>query len=78
MNENNYIEICNLVAKNLKIDPDTVSLTSSITEDLGGDSLNKVEIIMALEQKFNVSIPDDFTNTYTTVEDLAKFIQDNN
>jgi len=76
MNENDYREICNIVAKVIKIDASTVSLTSSI-DDLGGDSLHRVEIIMGLESKFDISIPDDFTNSYTTVEHLAKFIQDN-
>lgn len=76
MNENDYREICTIVAKVIKIDASTVSLTSSI-DDLGGDSLHRVEIIMGLESKFDISIPDDFTNSYTTVEHLAKFIQDN-
>ena len=77
MNENDYRQICDIVATNLKIDLATVSLTSDIVDDLGGDSLNKVEIVMALEASFNISIPDDFVTSYLTVQDIAKFIQDN-
>ena len=76
MNESDYRELCEIVAKVIKIDSSEVSLDSSI-DDLGGDSLHRVEIIMALEAKFELSIPDDFTNSYTSVEDLAKFFQDN-
>jgi acyl carrier protein len=76
MNESDYRELCEIVARVIKIDSSEVSLDSSI-DDLGGDSLHRVEIIMALEARFKLSIPDDFTNSYTSVEDLAKFIQDN-
>ena len=77
MNQSDYRELCKIVAKVIKIDSDAVSLDSSIVDDLGGDSLHRVEIIMELEAHFDISIPDDFTNSYTTVEHLAKFIQDN-
>ena len=77
MKENDYITICDIVAKNLKIDPNLVTLKSDILNDLDGDSLNKVEIIIELEKTFKISIPDDIVTSYVTVEDLAKFIYEN-
>jgi acyl carrier protein len=66
-----------IVVDNLGVDPDKVTDNASFIEDLGADSLDTVELVMAFEEEFNCEIPDDTAETILTVGDAIKFLEKN-
>jgi len=70
------MSIESIIAKNLKIDESEVTDDKKIVEDLGGDSLNTVEIVMELETEFGIEIPDEDTDSLITVGDVRQYIED--
>ncbi|HEB7708566.1 TPA: acyl carrier protein, partial [Campylobacter jejuni] len=62
------------VVEQLSIDADAVKMESKIIEDLGADSLDVVELIMALEEKFEVEIPDSDAEKLIKIEDVVNYI----
>lgn len=64
-----------IVVEHLGVDADKVSEGASFIDDLGADSLDTVELVMAFEEEFNVEIPDDAAETILTVGDAVKFIE---
>tara|TARA_B100001093_G_C26358597_1_gene813490 strand:+ start:204 stop:422 length:219 start_codon:yes stop_codon:yes gene_type:complete len=71
------MSIVSIIAKNLKIDEAEVTDNKKIVEDLGGDSLNTVEIVMELETAFGIEISDEDTDNLITVGDIKEYIEDN-
>lgn len=65
--------ICNQLGK----PEDKVTLETDLVEDLGADSLDEVEMLMALEEEFNMSIPDEACVNLKTVNDIVTFIENN-
>lgn len=63
-----------VVAEQLSIDADAVKMESKIIEDLGADFLDVVELIMALEEKFEVEIPDSDAEKLIKIEDVVNYI----
>ena len=63
-----------VVVEQLSIDADAVKMESKIIEDLGADSLDVVELIMALEEKFEVEIPDSDDEKLIKIEDVVNYI----
>lgn len=63
-----------IVVEHLGIEADKVQENASFIDDLGADSLDNVELVMAFEEEFNVEIPDDAAETILTVGDAVKFI----
>ena len=55
--------------------PGEVKPDTSFIEDLGTDSLDTIELVMALEEKFNIEIPDEDTKEMNTVADVVKYIR---
>ncbi|NDF11579.1 MAG: acyl carrier protein [Proteobacteria bacterium] len=66
-----------IVAEHLDVDEEKISTNSSFTDDLGADSLDQVELVMAFEEEFGIEIPDDAAEKIATVEDAIKFIEEN-
>lgn len=66
-----------IVVEHLGVDEAKVSEGASFIDDLGADSLDTVELVMAFEEEFSVEIPDDAAEKIQTVGDAIKFIQDN-
>jgi len=64
-----------IIAEQLGVDEDKVVPTASFTEDLGADSLDAVELIMAIEEAFDIEIPDEEAEKMTTPADCVKAIQ---
>lgn len=64
-----------IVVKNLDVSEDKVNEKASFIEDLGADSLDTVELVMAFEEEFGVEIPDEDAEMIQTVGDAVKFIQ---
>src|SRR6202167_6167088 len=63
-----------IVVEHLNVDPDKVTDNASFIEDLGADSLDTVELVMAFEEEFGIEIPDDAAESIVTVGDAVKFI----
>ena len=64
-----------IVVENLGVEVDNVSEAASFIDDLGADSLDTVELVMAFEEEFGIEIPDDAAETILTVADAVKFIE---
>ncbi|MEM0898611.1 MAG: acyl carrier protein [Pseudomonadota bacterium] len=64
-----------IVVENLTVDAEKVNESASFMDDLGADSLDIVEMIMAFEEEFGVEIPDDAAESVLTVGDAIKFIE---
>jgi acyl carrier protein len=68
-------KIRNIICEQLDVAEDDVVLTASFVDDLGADSLDQVELIMAMEEEFDVSIPDEDAEKITTVKDAVEYIK---
>ncbi len=66
-----------IVVEHLGIEEAKVADKSSFIDDLGADSLDTVELVMAFEEEFGCDIPDDAAEKILTVEDAVKFISEN-
>ena len=64
-----------IIANQLSVDVKKLTEETNIAEELGADSLDVVEILMALEEEFEVSIPDEAIPNIKTIEDIVKFIE---
>lgn len=64
-----------VVAKQLGVELDEVNITASFTDDLGVDSLEIFEIVMSLEEEFDIEIPNEDIEGIKTVEDISKYIE---
>tara|TARA_B110000263_G_C14852726_1_gene304940 strand:- start:82 stop:315 length:234 start_codon:yes stop_codon:yes gene_type:complete len=68
-------EVKKIVVEHLGIDESKVNSDSKFIDDLGADSLDTVELVMAFEEKFGIDIPDDAAETILTVKNAIDFIQ---
>ena len=66
-----------IVVEQLGVSEDQVTPGASFVDDLGADSLDTVELVMALEEEFDAEIPDDEAEKITTVKQAVEFIQAN-
>lgn len=73
-----FEKVRKLIAEQLDVDVDDITLETVITEDLGADSLDVVDLVMTFEDEFGIEIPDDAVETIKTVGDVVKFIEENN
>jgi len=64
-----------IVVEHLNVDAEKVNDGASFIEDLGADSLDTVELVMAFEEEFGIEIPDDAAESIVTVGDAVKFIE---
>ena len=69
-----FEEIREVVSEQLSVKPEEVKLEASFINDLGTDSLDTVELIMALEEKFDIEIPDEDAEKMDMVSDVVKYI----
>jgi len=68
-------QVKTLIAKSLKIPEDNVKPESSFIDDLGADSLDIVELVMAMEDEFQIEIPDKDAELIKTVQDAVTYIK---
>ena len=64
-----------IVIEHLGVEADKVEEKASFIDDLGADSLDTVELVMAFEEEFNIEIPDDMAEKITTIKDAIDHIQ---
>ena len=70
--------VISIVMEHLGVEKDKVTENSSFIDDLGADSLDTVELVMAFEEEFSIEIPDDAAENITTVKDAISFIDGQN
>ena len=68
-------DIKEVVVEQLSVNADEVKEDSKFVEDLGADSLDVVELVMALEEKFDIEIPDDEAEKIQTVADVVAYVE---
>ena len=66
-----------ILSNQLGVDSDTIEQDTDIIKDLGADSLDIVEMLMVIEQEYDVVIPDEVIPSLTTVGDVAAYIENN-
>ena len=69
-------KVRNIIAEQLGVKPEEVKPQASFIDDLGADSLDTVELVMALEEEFSIEIPDEDAEKMTTVGEAIKYIED--
>ena len=70
-----FEKLRDILAEQLEMNPDTITMETNIMEDLGADSLDVVELIMALESEFGIMINDETAATLVTVSEIVKFLE---
>ena len=73
----NFERVKKIIAKELKVDEAKVTMEADLAADLDADSLDAVEVIMALEDEFGMSISDEAAQNIKTVGDLVNYIENN-
>ena len=71
-----FEKVKDILVDQLDVEEEKVTLEASIIDDLGADSLDLVDLVMSLEEKFDVEIPDDQVENIKTVGDIIKYIED--
>ena len=69
-------DVKNIIIEQLHVTPEKITDTASFVEDLGADSLDIVELVMAFEEKFGIEIPDEDSAKIAKVNDAVKYIEE--
>lgn len=70
-----FDKVKEIIVDQLDVEEDKVTLEASITEDLGADSLDVVDLVMSFEDEFGIEIPDEEVENVKTVGDIVKLIE---
>jgi acyl carrier protein len=76
MADNTESKVKEIIINELGVEPEKVSLEASFVEDLGADSLDTVELVMAFEEEFGIEIPDEDAEQLQTVGDAVRYLKD--
>lgn len=68
-------KIKDIIVEQLSVDPEKVKPEASFIDDLGADSLDIVELVMAMEEEFDIEIPDEDAEKLKTVQDVTKYLE---
>lgn len=72
-----FDKIKDIIVDQLDVEADKVTLGANIQDDLGADSLDVVDLVMSIEEEFDVEVPDEAVEGMKTVADIVKYIEDN-
>ena len=72
-----FDKVKEIIIDQLGVEPDEVTLEASFIDDLGADSLDIVELIMAFEEEFDLEIPDEEAEKIKVVKDVVEYLQSN-
>ena len=70
-----FEKVRDIIVDQLDAEEDQVTVDASITEDLGADSLDVVDLVMSIEENFDIEIPDEEVENIKTVGDIVKYIE---
>jgi len=70
-----FEKIAEIISKQLKADPGDITPATDVMEDLGADSLDVVELLMAIEETFGVTVPDEDVPGLKTVQDIVGYVE---
>ncbi len=73
-----FEKICEVLVAQFGVDKSAIKLGTSFVDDLGADSLDVVELIMAIEEAFDIEIPDEVAEKIVTVGDAVEYLKNNN
>ena len=76
MNQEIFEKVKTIVADQLEVKPEEISPESNFANDLGADSLDTVEVVMALEEEFDIEIPDEAAEQIDTVAKAVEYISE--
>ena len=71
-----FDKIKEIIAEQLGVEADVVTADTNLMKDLEADSLDAVEIIMAIEDEYGIEIPDEDAEKFQTVRDLVKYVEE--
>ncbi|MBR6473292.1 MAG: acyl carrier protein [Firmicutes bacterium] len=72
-----FDRIKEIIMEQLQVEDSEITMDTNLMKDLSADSLDAVEIIMAIEDEFGIEIPDEDAENIQTVQDLVRFVEDN-
>ncbi len=72
-----FDKVKKIIVDQLDVEEDKVTEAASITDDLGADSLDVVDLVMSFEEEFDIEIPDEDAEKISTVNDAVNYIKDN-
>ena len=72
-----FEKIRSIIVEQLSVDESMVTMDTNLMKDLEADSLDAVEIIMAIEEEFDIEIPDDEAEKFQLIRDLVKYVDEN-
>ena len=64
-----------LIVEQLDVDPDIIDMDTDLMKDLEADSLDAVEVILGVEEKFDIEIPDEDAEDFATVRDIVEYVE---
>ena len=70
-----FERIKEIISEQLGVSADSITMDTSFTDDLGADSLDLVELVMAIEEEFDIEVPDDDIENIKTVSDAVSFLK---
>ena len=73
-----FEKIRSIIAEQLSVDESSVTIETSLMKDLEADSLDAVEIIMAIEDEFDIEIPDEDAEKFQNIGDIVKYVEAKN
>ena len=71
-----FEKVVAILAKQLDVEEESISMETTLVEDLGADSLDVVDLVMTLEDEFDMEIPDEDVEDVRTVGDIVKYLED--
>lgn len=70
-----FEKVRDIISEELNVDASTITIDTDLSEDLGADSLDAVELIMSIEDEFDCEIPDELLQSIRKVRDIVEFIE---
>ncbi len=70
-----FEKLRDIICEQLEVEPEAVTEESLIVDDLGADSLDIVDMVMSIEEEFNIEVPDEAIENIRSIDDVVKFIE---
>jgi acyl carrier protein len=77
MADNIFDKVRDIIVEQLGVNPEQVTMEAKFIEDLGADSLDTVELVMAFEEEFGIDVPDEEAEKLQAVGDVVRYVEEN-